>query len=72
MKLDPGIHIIMHLVLSLKPGVTAVCLPVGNREMGLRMLLLRCSDTKNPLPCCGDDLYERKHKEVSQIRHPNH
>ena len=24
MKLDPGIHIVMHLVLSLKPGVTEV------------------------------------------------
>jgi len=24
MKLDPGIHIVMHSVLSLKPGVTEV------------------------------------------------
>ena len=31
MKLDPGIHIAMHSVLSLKPGVTRVNQTVGNR-----------------------------------------
>ena len=28
MKLDPGIHIAMHSVLSLKPGVTNINSPV--------------------------------------------
>ena len=35
MKLDPGIHIVMHSVLSLKPGVTAKHPPVTtNKQRG--------------------------------------
>ena len=30
MKLDPGIHIVMHSVLSLKPGVTEVVSEPGS------------------------------------------
>ena len=38
MKLDPGIHMVMHSVLSLKPGVTAA--PAGaSRARNCKFLL---------------------------------